>query len=65
MIEPIIVQECKNGFYQIIAGERPEESCLRLAGLKKVPAIVKEYTDQEIMEIALIENIQKRGFEPN
>ena len=43
LIEPIIVQEGKKGFYQIIAGERRWRAA-RLAGLKKVPAIVKEYT---------------------
>ena len=63
LIEPIIVQEGKKGFYQIIAGERRWRAA-RLAGLKKVPAIVKEYTDQEIMEIALIENIQREDLNP-
>ena len=63
LIEPIIVQEGKKGFYQIIAGERRWRAA-RLAGLKKVPAIVKDYTDQEIMEIALIENIQRENLNP-
>jgi len=63
LIEPIIVQEGKKGFYQIIAGERRWRAA-RLAGLKKVPAIVKDYTDQEIMEIALIENIQREDLNP-
>ncbi len=46
------------------AGERRWRAS-RIAGLKEVPAIIKEYTDQEIVEIALIENIQKRRSKSN
>ncbi|MCH5267557.1 MAG: ParB/RepB/Spo0J family partition protein [Lachnospiraceae bacterium] len=63
LIEPIIVQEGKKGFYQIIAGERRWRAA-RQAGLKKIPVIVKDYTEQEIMEVALIENIQREDLNP-
>lgn len=63
LIEPLIVQEGSKGFYQIIAGERRWRAA-KIAGLKKIPVIVKEYTDQEVMEIALIENIQREDLNP-
>lgn len=63
MIEPLIVTESKNGFYSIVAGERRWRAA-RLAGLKNIPVIVKEYTNQQIMEIALIENIQREDLNP-
>ena len=63
LIEPLIVQEGSGGFYQIIAGERRWRAA-KIAGLKEVPVIVKEYTDQEVMEIALIENIQREDLNP-
>ena len=63
LIQPLVLKEGKKGFYQIIAGERRWRAS-RLAGLKTVPAIVKEYSDQEVMEIALIENIQREDLNP-
>jgi len=62
IIQPIIVQE-KNGFYEIIAGERRWRAA-KLAGLKEVPVIIKNYTDIEIVEISLIENIQRENLNP-
>ena len=62
VIQPLIVQE-KNGFYEIIAGERRWRAA-KLAGLKEVPVIVKDYTDIEIVEISLIENIQRENLNP-
>lgn len=62
IIQPLIVQE-KNGFYEIIAGERRWRAA-KLAGLKEVPVIVKEYTDIEVVEISLIENIQRESLNP-
>ncbi len=62
IIQPLIVQE-KNGFYEIIAGERRWRAA-KLAGLKEVPVIVKKYTDLEIVEISLIENIQRENLNP-
>ena len=62
IIQPLIVQK-KGEFYQIIAGERRWRAA-KIAGLKKVPVIIKEYTPQEVMEIALIENIQREDLNP-
>ena len=62
IIEPLIVQ--KNGsMYNIIAGERRWRAA-RIAGLKEIPVIVKEYSDEEVFEIALIENIQREDLNP-
>jgi ParB family chromosome partitioning protein len=63
MIEPLIVQQGKKGFYQIIAGERRWRAS-KIAGMKEVPVIVKEYSTQEVVEIALIENLQREDLNP-
>lgn len=62
LLQPILVQDRKD-YYEIIAGERRWRAA-RLAGLKEVPVIVKNYSDQEIVEIALIENIQREDLNP-
>ncbi len=62
IIQPLIVQK-KEDHYEIIAGERRWRAA-KLAGLKEVPVIVKAYTDQEIVEISLIENIQRENLNP-
>ena len=62
VLQPLIVQERK-GYYEIIAGERRWRAA-RIAGLKEVPVIVKNFTDQEIVEISLIENIQRENLNP-
>ena len=62
MLQPIIVQD-KDGYYEIIAGERRWRAA-KLAGLKEVPVIVKKFSDQEIVEISLIENIQRENLNP-
>ena len=62
VIEPLIVQK-KGNTFEIIAGERRWRAA-RLAGLKEVPVIVKEYSPQEVFEIALIENIQREDLNP-
>ncbi len=62
IIQPLILK--KNGrLYEIIAGERRWRAA-RLAGVKEVPAIIKDYSPQEIVEIALIENIQREDLNP-
>ena len=62
LLQPILVQDRKD-YYEIIAGERRWRAA-RLAGLKEVPVIIKNYSDQESVEIALIENIQREDLNP-
>ena len=62
LLQPILVQDRKD-YYEIIAGERRWRAA-KLAGLKEVPVIIKNYTEQEIVEIALIENIQREDLNP-
>ena len=62
VIEPLVVVERK-GYYELIAGERRWRAA-RLAGLKEVPVVIKDYDDQQIVEIALIENIQREDLNP-
>lgn len=61
LIQPIVVKLNKNGFYTIIAGERRWRAS-RLAGLKEVPAVIKEVSEQTEKEITLIENIQREDL---
>ncbi|MFK7968074.1 MAG: ParB/RepB/Spo0J family partition protein [Rickettsiaceae bacterium] len=58
LLQPIIVNFVNNGKYQIIAGERRYRAC-KMVGLKEIPVIIRNLSDQEILEIALIENIQR------
>lgn len=62
LLQPILVQDRKD-HYEIIAGERRWRAA-KLAGLKEIPVIIRDYTDQEIMEISLIENIQREDLNP-
>ncbi len=62
IIQPIIVVDRKD-YYEIVAGERRWRAA-RKAGLKKVPVIIKDYTEQEILLISLIENIQRQDLNP-
>ena len=62
LLQPILVQDRKT-YYEIIAGERRWRAA-KLAGLKEVPVIVKTFTEQEIVEISLIENIQREDLNP-
>lgn len=63
IIQPIIVEDAGDGTYFIIAGERRTRAA-RLAGLSKVPVIVKKFSDERKLEIALIENIQRENLNP-
>ncbi|MBD5479897.1 MAG: ParB/RepB/Spo0J family partition protein [Lachnospiraceae bacterium] len=62
VIQPIVVQDRKD-HYEIIAGERRWRAA-KMAGIKEVPVIIKNYTEQEIVEISLIENIQREDLNP-
>ena len=62
LLQPILVQD-KKDHYEIIAGERRWRAS-KLAGLKEVPVIIKNYSSQEIVEISLIENIQRQDLNP-
>ena len=62
VLQPLLVRKIKD-YYEIIAGERRWRAA-KLAGIKEVPVIVKEYSEQEIVEIRLIENIQRENLNP-
>lgn len=62
ILQPLLVQD-KKDYFEIIAGERRWRAA-KLAGIKEVPVIVKNLTDQEIVEISLIENIQRENLNP-
>lgn len=62
ILEPLLVQK-RDGYYEIIAGERRWRAA-NLAGMKEVPVIIKELTELEIVEIALIENLQREDLNP-
>lgn len=62
IIQPLIVRK-KENYYEIIAGERRWRAA-KMAGLKEIPVVIRNYTDEEIMEISLIENIQRENLNP-
>ena len=62
VLQPLLVQK-KDNYYEIIAGERRWRAA-KLAGVKEVPVVIKDYSSQEVMEIALIENIQREDLNP-
>lgn len=62
VLQPLLVQD-RNDYYEIIAGERRWRAA-KMAGLKEVPVIIKNLSDQEIVEISLIENIQREDLNP-
>lgn len=62
ILQPLLVQD-KKDYYEIIAGERRWRAA-KLAGLKEIPVIIKKLTDQEMVEISLIENIQREDLNP-
>lgn len=63
VIQPLTVREIEGGYYQIIAGERRWRAA-RLAGLEEIPVNVIEADDSEVMELALIENLQREDLNP-
>ena len=62
VLQPLLVSD-KKDYYEIIAGERRWRAA-KMAGLKEIPVLVKEFTDQEMVEISLIENIQREDLNP-
>ena len=62
VLQPLLVRKRKD-YYEIIAGERRWRAA-KLAGVKEVPGIIKDYSEQEVVEIALIENIQRENLNP-
>ncbi|MGE5377427.1 MAG: ParB/RepB/Spo0J family partition protein [Bacteroidota bacterium] len=63
VIQPLIVSPGKNGIYVLIAGERRLQAS-RKAGLKTVPVVIRHATDQQLLELALIENVQRADLNP-
>ena len=62
LLQPILVQK-RDGYYEIIAGERRWRAALK-AGLKEIPVIVRDYSKKEILELSLVENIQRENLNP-
>ena len=62
VLQPLLVQD-KDSYYEIIAGERRWRAA-KMAGLKEIPVIIRDYSDQQIVEISLIENIQRENLNP-
>lgn len=62
VLQPLLVKK-RDGYYEIIAGERRWRAA-KMAGLKEVPVVIKDFSEQEIVEIALIENIQREDLNP-
>lgn len=63
VIQPLIVSENKDGGYELIAGERRLRAS-QIAGLPTVPAVIKQYSEKNKLEVALIENIQRANLDP-
>ena len=63
ILQPLTVRELSSGYYQIIAGERRWRAA-RLAGLQEIPAVIVEADDKKVMELALIENLQRQDLNP-
>lgn len=63
VLEPIIVRERAEGYYEIVCGERRFRAS-QIANLKTIPSIIEDFSDQEMSEIALIENIQRENLSP-
>ena len=63
VVQPLTVREVANGYYQIIAGERRWRAA-RMAELREIPAVIIEADDRKVMELALIENLQRQDLNP-
>ena len=63
VLQPLVVRPLANGSYQLVAGERRWRAA-RIAGLTEVPVVIKELTNEEVIEIAMIENLQREDLNP-
>ena len=63
IVQPLTVREMENGYYQIIAGERRWRAA-RMAELREIPAVIIQADDKKVMELALIENLQRQDLNP-
>ncbi|MDR1203947.1 MAG: ParB/RepB/Spo0J family partition protein [Peptococcaceae bacterium] len=63
VVQPVVVRAKEGGAYELVAGERRVRACRRL-GYERVPAIVRDFTDGQMMEVALIENLQREDLNP-
>ncbi len=63
VLQPLVVRPLASGGYQLVAGERRWRAA-RIAGLTEVPVVIKELTDEEVIEIAMIENLQREDLNP-
>lgn len=63
VLQPLVVRPLTSGGYQLVAGERRWRAA-RIAGLTEVPVVIKELTDEEVIEIAMIENLQREDLNP-
>lgn len=61
VLQPLLVRPLPDGGYQIVAGERRWRAC-RMAGISEVPAVIRELTESQVMELALIENLQREDL---
>lgn len=63
VVQPVVVRPLENGKYELVVGERRLRACQRLA-FKMIPAVIKDFTNAQMMEIALVENIQRQDLNP-
>ena len=63
IIQPIIVEDAGDGTYTIVAGERRSRAA-RLAGLREVPVLIRNYSDENRLEVSIIENVQRTDLNP-
>lgn len=63
VVQPVVVRPLKEGQYELVVGERRWRACQYLH-LPKIPAVIKEYTDEQMMELAVVENIQRQDLNP-
>ncbi len=63
VVQPVVLRKAEDGRYQLVAGERRWRACTALK-MKKIPAIIKDYSTEEVTEIALVENLQRQDLDP-